>query len=59
TGRAQVIQWCSMKSRVVEPQGTVLKVLIDPSMSSEQIENGDIYLNQQESKDDDNGVGGD
>jgi len=48
-----------MKSRVVEPQGTVLKVLINPTMSSEQIENGDIYLNQQESKDDDNGVGGD
>ncbi len=48
-----------MKSRVVEPQGTVLKVLINPSMSSEQIEKGDIYLNKQESKDNGNGVGGD
>jgi len=48
-----------MKSRVVEPQGTVLKVLINPSMSSEQIEKGDIYLKKQESKDNGNGGGGD
>ncbi len=36
-----------MKSRVVEPQGTVLKVLINPSMSSEQIEKGDIQTNKK------------